>query len=139
MITGLKIPAEAERQIWSAFKDWADHFQQLLASCGIDGLMQQYQELVESVETQSCLHGPGHQRQTGSAWQACCGVSYEYLNDVAVRDALEIVLTFSPASATRDLRTKVAALDDRLYQLYSHQPTRDTSWWREGLPRGILL
>ncbi len=138
MIPGLKIPQEVERQVWSAFDGWADHFRQSLTTRGIGGLLLQYEELVESVETQSCLHGPGHQRQTGSSWQACCGISYEYLNDIAVRDALDVILKLCPGDATQSLRGKVASLDGRLYQLYTHQPPRVVNWWREGLPRGIV-
>ena len=138
MIPGLKIPPDAEHQIRLAFDGLADHFRNFLATRGIDGLLERYQELVESVETQSCSHGPGRSRQTGSSWQACCGVSYEYDNDLSVRDALETILRLSPTTATVDLRAKVGALDDRLYPLYTHHPPREGRWWREGLPRGVV-
>ncbi|SRR5437762_9977394 len=138
MIPDLNIPPDAERPIWLAMKSWPDHFQRFVASHGIEGLIGRYEELVESIETQSCLHGPNHRRQTGSAWQSCCGISYEYLNDLAVRDVLETILTLCPGDDAAGPRAKVATLDDRLYGLYAHHPTRAGTWWREGLPRGIV-
>jgi hypothetical protein len=87
---------------------------------------------------QSCTHGAGGRRETGQAWQYCCGISYEYLNDISIRDAIELILGAAPKDATRSLAAQMAALDERLYVLYVHRPEQVASWWRKGLPAGIV-
>lgn len=138
MIAGLELDTPTEMKLRSAFSGWASHFRSRLQTEGIAFLVASYEKAVKSVETQSCAHGPGGERRTGTAWQACCGISYEYNNDLSVRDALEIVLDAVPAEAVPHLSEQVRALDLRLYALYEHSPPFIGNWWRQGLPRGVL-
>jgi hypothetical protein len=136
-IPGISIDAACENRIWSAFTGWADHFLTDLENGGVMLLVRQYAAVVDSVESQSCTHGPGGTRLAGAEWQYCCGISYEYLNDIAVRDALQVILDTVPPEQTRTLRDDVAKLDDRLYSRYADRPPRVGSWWQT-LPDGVL-
>lgn len=138
MIAGLTLEPEIERRIWDAMQGWAEWFRQKIAAGGLPWLVAEYGEFVESVETQSCDHGSGGLRLTGQAWQECCGMSYEYINDLAVRDAIEIILAQAPPDLTRTFAQEIAKLDDRLYALYSRRPSRVGRWWYDGLPDGVV-
>ena len=95
MIPGIELEPATEQRVWAAFDTWASHFKRDLAAGGVPWLLRQHGTVVTSVETQSCDHRRGGARQTGEAWQHCCGVSYEYLNDISVRDAIQVLLGFS--------------------------------------------
>jgi hypothetical protein len=138
VIRGLELEPAVEARVWDAFQGWADHFRRRFADDGVPWLIEQYAAVIASLETQSCSHGPGGQRQTGEAWQSCCGTTSEYLNDISIRDALQVILKLAPPEATRSIAADTAALDDRLYALYRHRPTRVGSWWRNGLPQGVV-
>jgi hypothetical protein len=135
MIPGLDLDTATQEQIESAFANWSDHFRRKLNLRDVPGLLADYERLVRSVETRSCEHG--HGLNMGDQWQQCCGISYEYTNDLAVRDAIEIIVQAVP-SASPQLRQELSRLDERLYALYEHRPLRIDRWWRSGLPAGIV-
>lgn len=136
-VAGLELDAAVESALRSAFASWAQHFRARLSAGGLRALLERYTALVESLETQSCAHGENGTRQTGSDWQYCCGVSYEFDNDLSVRDALEIIVCIVGPSGVALPLDEIAALDTRLYAFYEHKPPRNGEWWRQGLPRGI--
>jgi hypothetical protein len=138
MIPGLELESKVEMALWDAFQGWADHFLARLEAGGVRWLIKDYTRLVESVETQSCSHGPCGQRQTGLAWQHCCGISYEYRNDISVRDAIQLILDIAPKDTTHALAAEILNLDNRLYALYTHCPPRTGRWWHSGLPEGVV-
>jgi hypothetical protein len=138
MIPGLDVSEEVEERIWSAFGRWSSRFKSNLAAGGLPYLIDRYRNLVESVETQSCPHGPGGSRKTGRDWQDCCGITYEFANSLSCRDALRVLEDHAPPEATTNFRKEVAALDERLYALYTHLPARTGDWWNRGYPRGII-
>lgn len=138
MIIGLDISEEAEERIWSVFDRWSSGFKARLAAEGVPYLIDRYRKLVESVETQSCSHGPAGSRKTGRAWQYCCGITYEFAAELQCRDALRILEDLAPPEAMPKLRQEVAALDDRLYALYEDPPARTGDWWDRAYPRGII-
>ena len=137
-VAGLELAPSLEGELHRQFRGWSEPFRARLAREGLAFLLAEYAELVESVETQSCAHGPNGARRIGAAWQDCCGVSYEYANDLAVRDALEIVLRVAGPSGAALPCLGIDALDARLAALHEPVPPRRGAWWREGLPRGIL-
>src|SRR5687767_13625192 len=128
-IAGLQIPPASERALKESFSDWSDHFLSPLRKEGLPFLILGYRSLVESIETQSCCHGG--KRRTGVAWQECCGISYEYSNDLSVRDAAQNVLDVLPGDSEAHFRSDILALDARLYALYKHRPPRTGEWWYE--------
>lgn len=136
-ISGLQLAPADERALKKSFKGWSDHFLSPLRKEGLPFLLSGYRTLVESIATQSCHHGSDGKRRTGVDWQECCGISYEYTNDLAVRDAIENVLTVLPDDSEAHFRAEILALDARLYPLYRHRPPRTGEWWHEGLPRGV--
>jgi len=138
LIPGLELEPASEARVWDAFQGWADHFRSQLAKGGVDWLVEKYASVIASVENRICGHGPGGRRQTGDAWQSCCGMSYEYRNDLSVRDAIQMIIERAPAAATVSLRAETATLDARLHILYSHRPERVGRWWRDGLPDGVI-
>ena len=129
-VADLELDLARESALRQAFATWADHFRVDLRRRGLRGLLAQYAELVESIEAQRCSHS--------AAWQDCCGVSYEYANDISVRDAIGIILCAVGPEAAALPRQEIDALDGRLHALYEHAPARTGAWWRVGLPRGIL-
>jgi len=86
-VAGLELDPAREWALRGEFASWAEHFRARLREGGLRALLADYAMLVESLETQSCSHGKNGTRRTGSAWQDCCGISYEFANDLAVRDA----------------------------------------------------
>ena len=135
MIQGLSLPPHIEDEVWKRFEHWSEVFKERLRRNGVDGLLEEYEVVIRSVEAQSCFHGPGGSLVTGENWQWCCGVSYEYWNDIAVRDSLAVFMEVVPADETL-FRQRVAALDARLRTLIEMQA--ETSRWWERLPRGVI-
>jgi hypothetical protein len=99
-------------------------------------LVQRYRAVVNAVETQSCSHGPSGAIRRGDAWRACCGVSYEYLNDIAVRDRLEDLRQADGFQREAINTTELDLLDSRLRALY--RSPGEGRWWSMGFPRGVL-
>jgi hypothetical protein len=84
----------------------------------------------------------------GKDYQFYCGVSYEYINDLSVRNALEILLEFSSINDVLRIQEVLAPLDQRLRKqqvgdqfLLNKQVKKkypqDKYWWYYGLPRSI--
>ena len=137
-VASLIVSSELESILRQEFSGWAEHFRVRLREGGLGSLLARYTAVVESIETQSCTHGPDGKLRSGNAWQQCCGISYEYHNDIAVRDAIEIVVSVAGESIPSAFAREIAALDQRLYSHYEHRPPRVGRWWRHGLPRGVL-
>lgn len=137
MLRGFSLSPHVEHELWRRFEHWPEHFKARLRTDGVDGLLGDYEALVRSVETQSCFHGAAESIRTGEDWQWCCGVSYEYRNDIAVRDALAVFLDVIPAEEAR-FRQTVAALDARLRACIESETDTETARWWERLPRGVV-
>lgn len=135
MIPGLPVDAETEQRVWLAFSRWADHFKRDLATDGIDGLLRDYQAVVESAATQSCEHGRNGSRLFGDEWRSCCGISYEYLNDISVRTALERIVALVPEELAASIRLRTDVIDARLRNLID-TPNSEEPWWH-ALPRTV--
>lgn len=114
----------------------------------IERLVAEYTTLVQSVESESCEHGTDGRRRYGDEYRACCGVIYEYVNDLACRDALLVFIQQLPQEEAAKLQERLEALDGRLKQLLTDDQfildpkvqskySRATQWWYYGLPRGI--
>ena len=138
MIPGLEIDQTIEGLVWAGFASWAEHFRRDLLVSGVRGLLERYRELVESVERRSCTHGPNGTRLAGQAWRSCCGVSYEYQNDLSVRDALAIIQATVPNTAFQPYENDLVALDVRLHLNYPPGALRTGEWWRATLPLCIV-
>lgn len=138
MIPGLDLKADEEQRIQAAFEHWSDHFKRDLESGGVAWLVAEYASVVTSLETRSCHHGPGGSLRTGNDWQQCCGISYEYANDITVRDAIQVLYDVAPSEAARAMDAAVKSLDVRLHAMYEPQPERTGRWWRQGLPACVL-
>ena len=108
-----------------------------------------YEALVRDVETESCSHGPSGRRQTGEAYRACCGISYEYFNDIVSRDYLQAAIQDLPPEESARLAARLAPLDERLRALAAAGTPVDWDadfqarwpeavyWWHYRLPRGV--
>ena len=137
MIRGLDIDASTEARVWSAFESWGNGFVGSFAELGVPFLIDSYDALVRSIETETCPHGPDGATLQGDDWRFCCGVSYEYLNDISVRDAVELLCSVVPEEGTVALREAIAAIDLRLRRFYPASAT-GPYWWREALPVNVL-
>ena len=138
MIPGLTIGREQEAELHAVFSSWAEHFTDQLFSKGVPWLLERYAEVVDALEHQRCAHGPGGTWLTGRAWQSCCGTSYEYHDDVAVRDALALILEHAGSGLSLQAAERIRQLDDRLHALFAPGHGRGQRWWHESLPAGVV-
>lgn len=99
-------------------------------------LIEAYGRVVGGVETQSCVHDGV--LLTGDAWRADgCGISYECLNDIAVREDLQ-ALQDARMLSDEEAR-QLADVDARLKALLVENGAdpQGARFWTNGLPRGI--
>ena len=90
-----------------------------LQQTDVEGMLDLYENLVASVETQSCNHGHSGTVLKGDAWRSCCGISYEYVNDIYYRDALQQILDAATQVMSPGMAERLVRIDDRLYNLSS--------------------
>lgn len=138
LIANLAVDATTEAELQRRFARWADHFKLRMQRGGFNYLLEEYAKVIARVESRSCRHGPRGTVLKDRQWQHCCGVSYEYRNDISVRTAIEIIIRVAAPALGRPERERLATLDTRLHALYAHQPPRRGSWWECGLPLGVL-
>jgi hypothetical protein len=137
-IADLELSPEVEQSLQIAFAGWADFFLKRLSTYGFPPLVSKYESIIRSIETQSCRHGQGGTLQTGDAWRYCCGIWYEYENDITTRTVIAIILTNVPTEFLVPERVLIGDLDKRLYALYDDPPLREGYWWEKTLPRGVI-
>jgi hypothetical protein len=113
------------------------YFQITGFSMTIEQALKHYSHVLDSIESRSCRHGKNGALLAGLAWQSCCGVSYEYWNDIAIRDQLEQMVESPAITAAR--RSDLAALDARLKRLLEENAvaTSGDRFWENGLPFGV--
>ena len=148
MILGLNVDEQTEQKILNAFDSWATHFNQNFQESGIDGLVSRYAQLIETHETQSCPHGTDGIQKTGDAFRYCCGISYEYINDLSCRDALQIIIDLLPPYEAENLTNLLIPFDNRLKSLQKDEEfvlnksvinkyPKEKYWWLYGLPVSV--
>lgn len=101
-----------------------------------NSLINQYRQTIVGVETQSC--SCCGEPLLGDAWrERGCGISYEYLNDVDVRSAIE--RSMQSGNLTAGQLEAVSMLDVRLKDLLAANGvnTNGPEFWRNGLPLGV--
>lgn len=146
MIPGLNLSESDEEKICHIFAGWSAHFRDQLKTYGVNGLLKKYETLILSLESKSCNHDG--QIRTGEDYQFCCGISYEYINDLSVRDALEILLDFGSIDDVLKIEEVLNPLDQRLRQqqvgdqFFLNEQVKkrypqDKYWWYYGLPVSI--
>jgi hypothetical protein len=135
MIPDLDVNEETEARVWEDFERWSKPFHKRLQSSGLSGLLERYDTLVTSIETQSCRHTRDGSLKTGEAWQYCCGIYYEYTNNVACRHAFERIFQIAPDGVPAQILERVAELDRRLRSQID--PPLEELWWYT-LPRSVL-
>jgi hypothetical protein len=64
-----------------------------------------------------CPHGKNIILFNRDVVQSCCEVSYEYLNDIYVRSALEIIINNLPPDKSKLLKTEINKTDEILKKL----------------------
>ena len=130
MIKGLEVNSEVEARIWQSFNGWAEHFLKNLRSDGLNYLLSKYQELIESLEANKHDY------------------SYEYINDLSMRNAIQIILDCLPIEEKQKFYSKIEGLDKRLKaqmvtsdficnEKVIHQYPQAVYWWYYGLPKCI--
>ena len=144
-IPGLSLTDEECKNINSQFSTWADHFTKLLYSQGMVWLISQYETVVTTCELETCHHGPNGTALRGEAFRDCCGISYEYMNDISCRYALQIIIDSVSDLEKARIQGLISELDQRLKALLDKNPEiyRDTEmaekpkdifWWHYKLP-----
>lgn len=143
-IPGLEISPEEKERIHKSFQSWALHFQRFLLESGIYGLIARYKEVVFNVKTQSCPHTRDGSMRRGEAYFSCCGISYEYFNDISVRTSIEIILASVNGMLKEKIYERVESIDSELKALIvknsenSHPDFQDClRWWEKYLPYGV--
>lgn len=107
-----------------------------------------YNEIITNIENQSCSHR--------SDFKKCCGMSYEYFNDIFCRDVLENILSNNSNKTQEIIIKELEPLDKRLKNLcrkgfvYDVNSTEkellkaskywnenEEKWWNKYLPKGV--
>lgn len=135
LIDGLSVSPETEARIWTAFEAWSPRATRRLREHGVPGVLALYEAVVRSAETRSCLHGPDGTVLTGEDWKWCCGISYEYLAAIQIRDSLQMLLEVTSPEETPALRDAVRQLDARLLAMID--APAEPHWWDKHLPRTV--
>ncbi len=143
MIFGLNITEEQAQTILMRFNRWALHFKKKLKEDGINALLADYDLLVRSCETQIC-------QKSKRPYAECCGVSYEYINDISARrTALEIIMDNLDNGEKARVMGLVDPIDKRLKVLLDENDRKfhdkeiegypeDKYWWEYKLPKCVI-
>jgi len=130
------IPISSE--ILNLFSTWADHFKNKLTETGVPGLIQKYKDIVDNVNNQKCPHG--------NDYQNCCGISYEYYNDISVRTALQILIDNLSDKESNQIIQEINSIDLIHKKLIIDNPVnygkeyhlKKHKWWENLLPMGVV-
>lgn len=139
-IPGLNIDEIEKEKLRDKFQSWAVHFQKKLFTRGLDGLIEQYSEVVQNVKTQSCPHTKDGTRRTGEEYFSCCGISYEYKNDISKREALQIIIDIVNTDLSNSIINRIYEIDMTLKDLIirnNTDPDFNINWWKKYLPYGV--
>lgn len=110
---------------------------------GFSSIIDLYETLIIRTETSACEHNG--QIRHGGDYQTCCGVSYEYLNDLSCRDMMEIIIRNVSPEKLDAFRERITALDERFRRIpkndkwiiaeHAVEKYRKLDyWWYYGLP-----
>jgi len=133
------IPNNDKKKIQQAFQNWAFHFQRFILTGWLTWLIERYWKVVSNVKKQSCSHWTNGELLTGLDFEWCCGISYEYWNDISDRNALDIIIssTFVGDNFLKEIDDIDLILKDLIVK-NNESPSFDTNhWWNEYLPLGV--
>lgn len=73
---------------------------------------------------------------------SCCGISYEYLDDISVRKALQIIYDSIDKERNSHILNKILEIDHKLQDLIFRNEdnssiTFEGEWWKKNLPINI--
>lgn len=143
-IPGLALGKEEKFKLQNQFKTWAVHFQRDLLETGLDGLIEQYRRVVCHIQTQTCSHTKDGLVNTGDDFIYCCGISYEYFNDISVRKALQIIMDNVNEGLKSTIMLLIRDIDQELQDLIIKNPENENpcfdesfNWWSKYLPFGV--
>ncbi len=105
-----------------------------------------YDEIVTNIENQSCLHS--------SNFKNCCGVSYEYFNDIFCRTIIKDILNKNSRDIQEIILEELDSMDIRLKKLCkegfvwdpdksekelleANENWEERDWWNKYLPKGV--
>ncbi len=139
-------PCSAGRALFSAESDTGLYIHRLPCNEGVvregldrilDKYLDMYSDIINSIETQSCHHGPDGSVRKGEDWQMCCGISYEYWNDITIRDKIDSVVKNANPSSSQS--ATLQEIDNRLKRLLEQNEVASdgVDFWRRGLPYGV--
>ncbi|QQO07614.1 hypothetical protein [Breznakiella homolactica] len=125
------------------FRTWSDSFQLNLLEKGFLYVLEKYEILITSTENSQCEHNG--QIRTGLDYQNCCGISYEYTNDLSCRTAIEIILRNTAGNKIEKYKERIDSLDKRfkaipkndkwiVNQASIEKYEKNGYWWFYGLP-----
>ena len=104
--------------------------------------MNDYINVVNNVKTQSCINGRDETLRTGEDYFSCCGISYEYLNYISVRKALQLILDIVNKDLNKKILKEIEDTDNILKELIIRNeeninPIFKQDWWSNYLPYGV--
>lgn len=149
MIPGLKIDSKTEQLILEAGKKIDKTLYQDLQKKGLESLTSRYEELIRSLETQSCLHGPNDSKFIGTEYEICCGNESSYLKDLDCRTTIQKIIDLLPLGEARRVSSLLEGLDTRfksklvkhdflLEKKFMGQYPEERYWWLYRWPLTIL-
>lgn len=146
-IPGLVLSKEEINKLRDEFHSWAIHFQLLLIQEGSKKLLHDYEKLIYSIENSTCEHD--RKINKGKDWQNCCGIYYEYLNNISCRTAIEIIIKTISIDENNEFIANVEKLDQRFKAVPKMQKwivsdnviekyQKNDYWWYFGLPLTVV-
>jgi len=149
MIPGLKIDSATEKKILDMFKDEDVTLYQKLQEKGLHPLMDDYEALVKSLETKTCMHGPNGSALSGIEYEDCCGNEQKYSEDYQCRTVIQQIIDLLPLGEAHRVSAILAPIDERYKKqlIKSDSPVLDEFrkqypeeryWWLYLWPISIL-
>lgn len=143
-IPGLEVNDIEYQKLKDSFEHWSVGFQRKLFVQGLPGLISRYEEVVHNVKTQTCPHTRDGSLNTGEEYFSCCGISYEYWNDISSRHAIHVIIQAINNDSKQKIENQIQKIDNELKDLIlmnndNKDPIFDPrkEWWKEYLPYGV--
>lgn len=148
-ILDLELSEEEKKELKIKFDGWSVKFIEKLKIVGIKRLLEEYKRLVLSCRDEKSYYGKYENEGSKENWRYGPGISYEYLNYISCRTALQIILDNVAVEKIVDIKMIIKEYDQILKPLIDINPKvlnkkenkkypREVYWWKYKLPINVI-
>jgi hypothetical protein len=142
--------SEKEKDILKQkFGGWSNHFIRNLKIVGIARLINEYKRLVMSCRDEKSYFGNYENDGSKENWKYGPGISYEYMNYVSCRTAIQIIIDSISKEKTEKICDEINEYDIILKHLVDENPKtfykkrhkkypEEIYWWYYKLPINVM-